>query len=108
MVFTALAAVIFCVFLVQSIDTPNRTREEDAYLAALTVNMDADLAVKAGHAACELIPAAGERFAKEWLAGVDDFSRLGAVKRNPNPLSPVEAYAVVEAAVTHLCGATKP
>lgn len=99
----AAAVVALALALTGAISGADRTPEEEAYLLALTVDMDEDLAVRAGHAACDVVSTSSERYAKEWLAGVDDLSRLGAVKANPNPLSAPEANAVVNAAVAHLC-----
>ena len=104
--FVALTLIVTSV-LTGALTGADRTPKEEAYLAALTVAMDEDLAVRAGHAACDLIPTTGTKYAREWLAGVDDFSQLGAVKSNPHPLSATEAIAVVKAAVAHLCAPEK-
>lgn len=94
---------ILAVAVVIAAQGPDYTPAEEQFVTHQQSSLDADEALRYGNAICGMLESGGETMTAEWLAGVDDLSRLGAVRPNPDPISMFDARQIADAAGTYLC-----
>lgn len=82
---------------------PDMTPTEQQFVDHQRSSLDVDEVLRYGHAVCDVLDTGGVEFTAEWLAGIDDLSRAGAVRPNPDPISMYDARQIATAADGYLC-----